>query len=87
MNVITTSSLAVALSVASFASFADTAAAPCAATGLQKSIVAKSEQGVDALRDYLFITRGMYNLSMTEAVAMVDAQRNCTAAVTADKAR
>jgi hypothetical protein len=85
MNVITSSSLAVALCVASFASFADTAAAPCVASGLQKTIVAKSEQGVDALRDYLFITRGIYNVTMDEAVAMVErqraAQRGCSAKV------
>lgn len=87
MNAITTGSLALALSIASFAALAETHGAPCntAATSLQTTLVAKSEQGVDALRDYLFITRGIYNLRMEDAVAMIErqhaAQRNCTAAV------
>ncbi len=38
--------------------------------------MSKAEQGFDSLRDYLFVTRGIYNLSMEEAVAMVDRQRD-----------
>ena len=97
MNFITIRSLALALTlgVASFASQAQTtAAAPCNGASLsafQKRVMAKSEQGVDALRDYLFITRGIYNLSMDEAAAMIDrqhdAQRSCVAVAAAETQR
>ncbi|MEO8923122.1 MAG: hypothetical protein ABI330_09925 [Caldimonas sp.] len=97
MNFITIRSIAVAstFGVASIASLAQTTApAPCSGTVLsafQKHVVAKSEQGVDALRDYLFITRGIYNVSMDEAVAMLDrqreARRSCMAVAATDTRR
>ena len=91
MNVITARSFVAAaiLGFASFASLAQSvAASPCehasALTALQKQIIAKADQSVGALRDYLFLTRGIYNLSMDEAVTMLDrqrdAQRSCRAA-------
>ena len=83
MNAITVRRIAIAASLCavSFASVAQTAAAsPCdnvlPLSTLQKNVMSKAEQGFDSLRDYLFVTRGVYNLSMEEAVAMVDRQRD-----------
>ena len=64
-------------------------AAPCppaqAMTPLQRRIVAKAAQGPDALRDFVYITRGVYQLDMTSTVAWLeeerDSQRACRAAM------
>ena len=49
--------------------------APVPMSLFQQRIVAKAANGVDALRDYLFVTRGIYNVSMEDAVAWLDRQR------------
>ncbi|MDQ2734088.1 MAG: hypothetical protein M3Y55_03655 [Pseudomonadota bacterium] len=53
--------------------------APSAMSGLQKRIVEKAAQGVDSLRNFIYITRGIYALDMFEAVGWLDAQRSCVA--------
>lgn len=58
---------------------ATTPAASCASAPMnafQQRVVAKAASSVDALRDYLFITRGIYNVSMEDAVAWLDRQRD-----------
>lgn len=69
------------------AALASTPVAHCASvpmSGFEQRVVAKAASGVDALRDYLFITRGIYNVSMEDAVAWIDRQRetrySCAAA-------
>ena len=55
-----------------------TPVAPCAPVPMspfQQRVVAKAASGVDELRDYLFVTRGIYNVSMEDAVAWLDRQR------------
>jgi hypothetical protein len=49
--------------------------APVPMSAFQQHVVAKAASGVDALRDYLFITRGIYNVSMEDTVAWLDRQR------------
>ena len=57
----------------------DAAAQPCRQgaelSGLDARIVDKASQGVGALRQYLWVTRGIYNLDMTNTVAWLDQQR------------
>jgi hypothetical protein len=57
-----------------------------APTGLDARIIEKAAQGVDALRQYLWTTRGIYGLDMADTVAWLDRQRavqaNCGAAHT-----
>ena len=54
-------------------------------TPLQRRIVAKAAQGPDALRDFVFITRGVYQLDMASTAAWLeeerDGQRACRAAM------
>jgi hypothetical protein len=54
-------------------------------TPLQRRIVAKAAQGPDALRDFVFITRGIYQLDMASTAAWLeeerDSQRACRAAM------
>jgi hypothetical protein len=45
-------------------------------TPLQRRIVAKAEQGPDALRDFVFITRGVYQLDMAGTAAWLEAERD-----------
>lgn len=45
-------------------------------TGLQRRLVAKAAQGTDALRDFIFITRGVYQLDMGSIVAWLDRERS-----------
>lgn len=56
-----------------------------AMTSLQHRIVAKAAQGPDALRDFVFITRGIYQLDMASTAAWLDeareSRRACDAAV------
>lgn len=57
----------------------DTTAPPCRQgaelSGLDARIVDKASQGVGALRQYLWVTRGIYGLDMTNTVAWLDQQR------------
>jgi hypothetical protein len=52
---------------------------PPAPSNVQKRIVEKAAQGVDSLRNFIYITRGIYALDMFEAVGWLDAQRSCVA--------
>ncbi|HZV93694.1 MAG TPA: hypothetical protein VFF72_10790 [Caldimonas sp.] len=61
------------------ASVATPCTAPASMDHLQRRIVAKASQGVDSLRDFIYITRGIYALDMNETVAWLDAQRRCVA--------
>ena len=64
---------------------------PCARTKemspLQRRIVAKATEGVDSLRDFIFETRGIYQLDMESTVAWIDRERSsqltCQASVPA----
>ena len=49
--------------------------APVPMSAFQQHVVAKAANGVDALRDYLYITRGIDNVPMEDAVAWLDQQR------------
>ena len=42
---------------------------------LQKRVVGKANQGTDALRNFVSITRGIYALDMTELAGWLDEQR------------
>jgi hypothetical protein len=52
---------------------------PCARieemSPLQRRIVAKAAQGPAALRDFIFETRGIYQLEMASTVAWLDQER------------
>jgi hypothetical protein len=48
--------------------------------GVEWRIVEKGAQGVDALRDGIWITRGIHNRVMTETVTWLDRQRTAHAA-------
>jgi hypothetical protein len=52
---------------------------PCARTQvmtpLQKRIVGKAAQGTDALRDFIWDTRGIYQLDFESTVAWLDRER------------
>jgi hypothetical protein len=54
-------------------------------TPLQRRIVAKAAQGPDALRDFVYITRGVYQLDMASTAAWLeeerDSERVCRAAL------
>ena len=65
----------------------DTASATCAEarlTGLQQRLVAKADQGVDSLRQYVWITRSIHGLYMPDVGDWLDARRaaraNCAVA-------
>jgi hypothetical protein len=61
-----------ALSV-SLASPAVAADAPCKSLGyVQKRVVEKADQGIDALRNYVFVTRGIHQLDMAEIAGSLD---------------
>jgi hypothetical protein len=45
-------------------------------TPLQRRIVAKAAQGPDALRDFVYITRGVYQLDMAATAAWLDEERD-----------
>ncbi|MEO8525206.1 MAG: hypothetical protein ABI460_10845 [Caldimonas sp.] len=42
---------------------------------MQARVVEKADQGVDALRDYIFITRGIHQLDMAEVAESLDSWR------------
>lgn len=52
---------------------------PCARTRamtpLQRRVVAKAAQGPEALRDFIFTTRAIYQLDMESTVAWLDKER------------
>lgn len=50
--------------------------APCKALAyVQARVVEKADVGVEALRDYITITRGIHQLDMNEVAASLDAWR------------
>lgn len=50
--------------------------APCKSLGyVQMRVVEKADQGVDALRDYVYITRGIHQLDMAEIAGSLDEWR------------
>lgn len=50
--------------------------APCKSLDrVQVRVVEKADQGVDALREYVFITRGIYQLDMAEVAESLDGWR------------
>jgi hypothetical protein len=59
-----------ACSQGAFAADANSACAPL--SQVQKRVVVKAEQGVDALRDFVYITRGIYRLDMVEIAGSLD---------------
>ena len=69
------------ISLASPAAAADAAACK-PLDHLQRRVVEKADQGVDALRQYILITRGVYQLDMMKVAGSLDAWRTragCTA--------
>jgi hypothetical protein len=54
---------------------------------LQRRVLQKADQGVDALRQYIWITRAMYQLDIVETVAWIErhraAQAGCAGTKTA----
>ena len=65
--------LSAAVPTASLA--ADTATACGSLTFVQRHVVEKADQGVDALRQYIFITRGTHNLYMMDVALLLDGWR------------
>jgi|RhiMetdeSRZDD1v2_1073273.scaffolds.fasta_scaffold139849_3 hypothetical protein len=61
------------------ASAAPAAQAPAAScvplTNVQRRILSKATEGMDALRRFVYITKGIYQLDMTETVAWIGAYR------------
>lgn len=50
--------------------------APCKSLGyVQARVVEKADQGVDALRNYIYITRGIHQLDMMQVAGSLDAWR------------
>jgi len=66
--------LCAALPVAGFAADASGAqASPCQPlSSIEKRVVMKAEVGVEALRDYVYITRGVHALNLTEIAKSLD---------------
>ncbi|HEY1392771.1 MAG TPA: hypothetical protein VFV25_05320, partial [Methylibium sp.] len=62
---------------------------PVAYSGLQKRLLEHAAQGVDQLRNYVYITRGIYQLNMTDIGDWMDdwrqAQAHCTVSLAQDK--
>jgi hypothetical protein len=62
----------------------------CAPLGyVEKRIVAKAQIGVEAVRDYVYITRGVHHLGMTDVVANLDnwlASAQCSGMAVDDRA-
>lgn len=55
---------------------ADDAPAACKPLGyVQKRVVAKADEGIAALRGYVYITRAMHQLDMMEVAKSLDAWR------------
>ena len=65
--------LSAALPTASVA--AETAASCQSLTFVQRRVVEHADQGVDSLRQYLFITRGTHNLYMMDVATQLDVWR------------
>ena len=50
--------------------------APCTSIGyVQKRVVEKADQGIEALRNYVFVTRGIHQLDMAEIAGSLDGWR------------
>lgn len=65
--------LCLALPGAVFAADATAASSSCQPLGaVEKRVVAKAEVGVEALRDYVYITRGVHRLSMIDVTRNLD---------------
>jgi len=62
-----------ALPTASLA--AETTASCPSLTFVQRRVVEKADQGIDALRQYIFVTRGTHNLYMMDVATQLDAWR------------
>lgn len=77
VHIVAVAGLGVALSAAlPTASVAAEAAASCPSlTFVQRRVVEQADQGVDALRRYLFITRATHDLYMMDVAAELDAWR------------
>jgi hypothetical protein len=70
---------------------ADTSgASSCAPLGqVQRRVVQRAEMGVDALRDFVFVTRRIYALNMMEIAGSLDdwlERAHCTGVVVDEKA-
>ncbi len=53
-------------------------------TGLDARVVEKAAQGVGALRQYVWLTRSIYQLDLSETIAWLDQERAAAAACGAD---
>ena len=66
---------ALSLSLSGLALGADTAGACRTSDPMRTSMIAKADQGADALRRYAFITRAIHQLDATEVANSLDAWR------------
>lgn len=68
--------VALSASLPSVSLAAETGAAACGQlTFVQRRVVEKADQGVDALRNYLWMTRGIHNLYIMDVAKDLDAWR------------
>ena len=75
-----------ALCLAPLFARADTICAPLAPlTEQQRTIIHKAEQGVDALRQYIYRTRAIYQLDMMDVVGWIDARRQAEDCIAREK--
>ena len=65
-------SLLLSLPAATWAADAGASASCAPLSYVQKRVVQKAEVSVDALRDYVYITRGVHHLDMMEIAASLD---------------
>ena len=78
VHIVAVAGLGVALSAAlpGASLAADNGATSCGQlTFVQKRVVEKADQGIDALRQYLFVTRGMHNLYIMDVAVELDGWR------------
>lgn len=65
--------VALSASLPSVSLAADTGAASCGQlTFVQRRVVEKADQGMDALRQYVFVTRGTHNLYLMDVALVLD---------------
>lgn len=65
--------VALSASLPSASLAADTGATACGQlTFVQKRVVEKADQGIDALRRYVFLTRGTHNLYLMDVALVLD---------------
>lgn len=75
VHIVAVAGLGIALSASlpSVSLAADNGATSCGQlTFVQKRVVEKADQGIDALRQYLFVTRGMHNLYIMDVALVLD---------------